>query len=154
MEKLNLAETLQIATEIEAAAQGMVERCSGYQDSARVLRRELEYLMQLHHQDPGIFSSNADIHRCAVDFFSTSAQIAKDAETVQSLGLDSAEENLRLVRKQLAHPEHCKYPDMVNQIDTLLKSCEHNIQLARGYVKQLNTYVQYHVRVLKTIKLD
>lgn len=154
MEYLNLAETLKITTNMEATTVAMAERCSGYQEAIRVLHRELEYLLQLHHKEPGIFNLNPEINHFAAEFFKASAQIAEDAERVQSLGLDSVELNLRLVRERVAHAAHFEDQQLVTQINTLLNSCEHNIQLARRYVNQLNTYVQYHARVLKTIKLD
>ena len=154
MENLNLAETLRFAAEMEAAAAGMAQRCSHYREDTRALHRELEYLLQLHHREPGIFTQNADINRCAIEFFKTSAQIAQDAQKVQTLGLDKAEKNLRFVQERLAHPADFENPELVVQINALLKSSEENIQLARRYVNQLNTYVQYHARVLKGIKLD
>lgn len=94
---MDLAETLMIATEIEAASAGMVKRCSGYQETTRVLHRELEYLLQLHHKEPGIFNLNPEINKCAADFFKASTLISQDAERVRSLGLDNAERNLHRV---------------------------------------------------------
>ncbi|WPP02510.1 hypothetical protein SFA35_25470 (plasmid) [Pseudomonas sp. HR96] len=98
MEHLDLAETLRFATEMQAAAAGMVQRCSHYQDEARALHRELEYLLQLHHREPDIFTHNPDINRCAMEFFKTSALTAEDAQKLQTIGLDKAEKNLRFIQ--------------------------------------------------------
>lgn len=154
MKSLNLAETLRVAQEMEAAAAAMAQKCSGYQEATRAMHRELEYLVQLHHKDPAVFSDNPDINHLTVEFFKTSALMAQDAEKVTAQGLDDAERNLHIVKERLAHPEQFEKPQVVNEINALLESCEQNILLARRYVNQLNAYVQYHGRVLKTIKLD
>ena len=154
MENLDLTETLKVATDIETASMDMVKRCSSYQDTTRALHRELEHMLQLHHREPDIFKSNPDLNRCILDFYNASALIAQDVEKMQVVGLDVAEQNLQRVRERLKHPENFEDQQMLGQIDTVLKSCKHQIQLARAYVNQLNTYVQYHARVLKTIKLD
>jgi plasmid maintenance system killer protein len=154
MDKMQLTKTSNSLDLILRKIADVKFQCITHQDSAKQLHSGLQTLLNTHEKYPEIFNSNEEIRALIEISIKSFNKLSIDIDNNYSIQIHDMEFILRGIRDQVFEsldlPEF--YSSKIN-IDSQLNTAQYELSQVINIRAQLKSYIDYHVRALKSINM-